>query len=117
MDNIEHKLITSEKEYREFAFPITVEYDDGCADGALGIIRKYDCWDSDEDGNSLDEDGNIIPEDTAENVELEDFITELSYPFIVTYYLDQGYGRIGKETVIFVDFVELSEFNSVKELS
>ena len=110
MEHIEHKLIRTEKEYREFAFPLTEEFDDGCTDMPLGIDRIRDCWDSDDDGNALDKEGNIIPEDTAENVELRDFITELTYPFIVVYYFDQAFGRFGEETNIIVDFVELHEF-------
>lgn len=84
--------INSEEEYRKFAFPICEEYD-GKLDDLFGLKLIRECWDTDEHGDSLDELGNIIPDDTAENVEVEQWIKDLKYPIIISYWIESGFDR------------------------
>ncbi len=80
----------------------------------FGVVIKHDCWDEDEDGNALDEEGNIMPDDSSspEALVFEDWVKELTYPFLIVYWFASGFDRIGKNSVCVVDFVELKDFKN-----
>lgn len=100
------KLINSEKEYREYAFPICQKWY-GRVDEYYGLELTWECYDEDENGNVLDENGNIIPEDTPYNVKVEDWVKKLKYPLFVIDWIELESDGGG---VIFVDFVSIHDF-------
>lgn len=84
--------INSEQEYRQFAFPLCKKYD-GKLDSLFGLNLIRECWDTDNDGNNLDEQGNIIPDDSPENVKVQQWVKDLKYPIIVCYWIESGFDR------------------------
>jgi hypothetical protein len=83
-------------------------------DEAYGLIRIYDCYDYDDDGNEIDEDGNIIEDDNGspEALKFESWVHELTYPFMLIEWVDSTWDRVGDGFICGVEFVELSEFGS-----
>jgi len=103
------KLIKNLSEYRKWAFKQS-ENGNEHVDRALGLNRIYDCWDYNEAGEEIDEKGNIIPEDTAENVELEDWVNELNFPAIIVYCFSKEFDRQGDLEIVLAEFVSISDF-------
>lgn len=99
-------LIKSEKEYREFAFPICQQYN-GIVQDYFGLVLTWECYDTDSNGNDLDEDGNIIPDDTPDTVEVKGWVKELRYPLYVLDWIEIDSFGSG---VIAVEFVSIHDF-------
>ena len=100
--------INNEQEYREYTFNICNNYNNNLKiNDAFGLLLTYECYDSDENGNSIDEEGNIIPPDTPENIKLEDWVQKLQYPIILLEWIileGDGGGVICVETVSIHEF-------------
>lgn len=81
-------------------------------DEAYGLIRVYECWDYDEDGNEIDEDGNIMENDcdSPEALKFETWVHELTYPFVLIEWVDTSWDRMGDGFICGTEFVELSDF-------
>lgn len=79
---------------------------------AYGLIMTHDCYDYDEDGNEIDEEGNIIEDDRScpEALKFEDWVYELTYPFILIEWVDSTSDRTGDGFICGVETVELTEF-------
>ena len=103
------KLLKNISEYRKWAFKQS-ENGNHYIDRALGLSRIYDCWDYNEAREEIDEKGNVIPEDTAENVELEDWVEELKFPIIAVYTFDKEWDRQGNFEIVVAEFVSISDF-------
>jgi len=105
------KLIQNLSEYRQWAWNTLTELDDNkVVAKELGLLPVYECWDVNEKGEEIDEDGNVIPEDTAETVKIEDWVSELQFPVVAVYWLEKEYDRHGDVTIVAVEFVSLNEF-------
>lgn len=113
---MDKKLINNITEYREWAWKTYHEWDQNDQiERAFGICPLHECWDSvyDENGewlHDIDEDGNIIPEDTAQTVQLEDWVSEVEFPAIFVYTFEKTWDRIGDQEIYILDYVSLSEF-------
>lgn len=105
------------EEYRKWAFDISAIHDKTEVDRALGLIIDYSCWDVNEKGEEINEDGSVIPELTPENVELKDWVNELSFPAFAVYWIENMDDRMGAAMVIAVDFVCLKDFSKYEILS
>jgi hypothetical protein len=81
-------------------------------DEAYGLIRIYECWDYDEDGNEIDEDGNIMESDcdSPEALKFESWVHELTYPFMLIEWVSTSWDRTGDGFICGTEMVELSEF-------
>ena len=106
-DNPKLNELTELKESLEYIDTYNLEQ-------CFGVVVKHDCWDTDEDGNDVDEDGNIIPDDssTPESLVFEDWVGELTYPFLIVYWFASGFDRLGKNSICVLDFVELKDFKN-----
>ena len=108
-------LINSEQDYREFVFDkLKMEGSYGfqmALEENLDVLIKHDCWDT-IDGIDVDEDLNPIPDDSSSPDKLifGDIISNISYPFIIIHCIDVGFDRIGDVESVWVEFVELREF-------
>jgi hypothetical protein len=105
--------INSEKEYREYCFPICDKHHDYNINVAYGVNVTLEVYDHDplNRGIGIDEDGNIIPFETPENVQLADWVKELKYPIILLEWVEKDHDRMGDYTIICVETVSISEFN------
>ena len=99
------------EEYRKWAYDISILHEHYKVDDALGLKISYDCWDTNDNGEDINEDGSVIPELTPENMELEDWVNELSFPAFAVYWIEDMDDRMGHAMVIAVDFVCLKDFN------
>lgn len=85
---------------------------------AIGLNPVTECWDSIQNENGewvdVDEDGNVIPEDTAENIPLQEWMNDVEFPAVVVYELERDFDRLGEVTTLLCDFVSLSEFSPSK---
>ena len=110
------KLIQNIDEYRQWAWDLYDKLDQNYnAECAMGLVPIHDCWDSieNEDGTftDIDEDGSPIPEDTAETVELEDWVNEIEFPCVVLYTFEKTWVGIDMMDVYLLEYVSLSEFS------
>lgn len=101
-------IIKSEEEYRQHAFKRCDQSDR--LDGSYGFKMIRECYYFDEHGNDIDEHGNIIPPNTPENVELDDFVKNFTYPLMILEWIENVSDRLGDCQIICVEFVELKEF-------
>ena len=97
------------EEYRKWAYDISILHKHYKVDDALGLNISYDCWDTNDNGEDINEDGSVIPELTPENMELEDWVNELSFPAFAVYWIENMDDRMGEAMVIAVDFVCLED--------
>lgn len=106
------KLIKSQKELREFIFNLLKESSfDRHLCQAFGLVTDvHSCWDVNDEGEPINEDGSVIPDPTAENLEYEQYINDLTFPLMVLYTYDKDWDRCGDFKVVLVEFVELKEF-------
>jgi hypothetical protein len=113
---MDKKLINNLSEYREWAWQTYQDWEQNeNIEKAFGLIPQHECWDSvyDENGewlHDVDEYGNIIPEDTAQTVQLDDWVNEVKFPAIFVHTFEQGWDRIGDYEYYVMDYVSLSEF-------
>jgi hypothetical protein len=110
-------LITNESEYRQFVFQILEDNiigDEGALEDIFGVIKIHECWDTDENGNEIDEDGNILPDDSSspEKLVFQDWVKNISFPFVIVSWIDVDYGRGKKNSILAVEFVELKDFEN-----
>lgn len=125
---MDKKLLHNETEYRNWAWSIYTHWRDHknyyYASSAyhiadmLGLLPVTDCWESvfDEKGEWLydvDEEGNPIPEDTTENVKLQEWVKEIKYPIVMVYAFDKDMDRGVSYENYALDYVSLSEFENV----
>lgn len=114
---MDKKLINNITEYREWAWETYQDSgEDEYIEQAFGLIPICECWDAvfDENGEWLydvDVDGNRIPEDTAQTVELDEWVTEIEFPAIFVYTFEKTWDRIGDQKIYILDYVSLSEFD------
>ena len=104
------KLLKDIQGYRQWAYRLSTLHKDDKVNDALGLKISYDCWDTNDNGEDINEDGSVIPELTPENMELEDWVNELSFPAFAVYWIENMDDRMGKATIIAVDFVCLKDF-------
>ena len=119
-----HKLLQTETEYRNWAWGIyqhwlnhkNGDFVSSSLDVAreLGLSPVFECWDTIRDENGelvdVDENGNVIPDDTAETVALQDWMSEVSFPAVAVYQFEKFRDRLGLFEGYFCDFVSLNEF-------
>ena len=122
---MKHKLLQNITEYRNWAwyvyqywynhkntFYATSALDVG---RAIGLNPIFECWDSIQNQNGewidVDEDGNVIPEDTAEIVALQEWMSDVEFPAVVVYALEKDSDRLGEFGNLLCDFVSLNEFS------
>jgi hypothetical protein len=116
---MDKKLINNLTEYREWAWETYQESgQNGYIERAFGILPISECWDNvfDENGewlHDIDEDGNILPEETAQTVKIEEWVTEIEFPAIFVYTFEKTWDRIGDQEIYMLDYVSLSEFGEV----
>jgi len=104
------KLLKNIQEYRQWAYDISILNRHYKVDDALGLDIAYDCWDTNDKGEDINEDGSIIPKTTPENMQLENWVNELSFPAFAVCWIENMDDRMGKATIIAVDFVCLKDF-------
>lgn len=109
-DFMKKRLIQNETEYRQFALEVANSFMHEKVDEALGIIYDGSCYDYNDNNEPVDEAGKIIPEMTPENMQLEDWVKELSYPFVIVYSFLKEHDRHGEVVLISREFVTLSDF-------
>jgi hypothetical protein len=109
---MQKKLIQNIQEYRQWAWEIIEEMDNQHVDKALGLLPIRECWDVNENGDEVDEEGNIIPDDTAETVQIEDWVKELEFPLVAVYCFEKTFDRTGSVEIACAEFVSLKEFTS-----
>lgn len=118
---MDKKLINNLTEYREWAWKTYQEWElNEYIEKAFGLVPQHECWDCvyDENGewlHDVDEDGNIIPEDTAETIQLEDWVDEVEFPAVFVYTFEQTWDRIGDQEIYILDYVSLNEFSGVSK--
>lgn len=105
------KFLQNISEYRQWAWNVLEQNDNNhhVAEN-LGLIPAYDCYDYNDNDEPIDENGNVLPDDTAETIQIEDFIKELEFPVVAVYWITKEWDRGGDVQIIAVDFVELKEF-------
>jgi len=106
------KLINSKREYLEHCFPICDREKAYVINNAYGLILTMDCHDYDDNNNMLDEEGNIIPPDSVDNVKVEEWVDELTYPLMLLEWINDDYDRLGDYRIICVETVCLKEFEN-----
>lgn len=119
-----HKLLLNITEYRNWAWNYYVENWNHNLHVArvLGLNPVFECWDSvpDENGElvDIDEDGNVIPEDTAEIVSLQEWMSEVQFPVVAVYWFEKVYTRNvrGDDETYICDFVSLGEFSQENQI-
>jgi hypothetical protein len=104
------KLINSKREYLEHCFPICNREKIYAINNAYGLILIMDCYDHDDNNNMLDEEGNIIPPDSVDNVKVEEWVDELTYPLMLLEWIENDSDRVGNYSTICVETVCLKEF-------
>jgi hypothetical protein len=109
-------LINSEKEYREYCFPICKEALDYNINKAYGLHITLEVYEHDSlnRGEGIDENGEVIPFDTPENVKLYNWVKKLSYPIILLEWLNKDSDRMGDIQIICVETVSLLDFDILK---
>jgi hypothetical protein len=108
------KLFKNLEEYRKWAWKMSCESLDDDINKCLGLIpfdEFYDCYETVIKENGaivfLDEYENEIPDDSAENIALDNSILKLSFPIVVVYKFDNG-------KINFCEFVSLNDFSLAK---
>lgn len=109
---MDKQLLHNLTEYREWAWKLHEEKDKEHIDEALGLQLIYECWDYNEEGESIDEDGNVIPEDTAETVKLNDWVYGLEFPVIAVHWFENDDWRGCSHEICALEFVSLNEFEN-----
>lgn len=105
------KLLKDISEYRQWAWDVLEQNDNNHhVAESLGLRPAYDCYDYNDNDEPIDENGNVLPDDTAETIQIEDFIKELVFPVMAVYWIEKEWDRFGTAQIIAVDFVELREF-------
>jgi hypothetical protein len=111
-------LLQNLTEYRTWAWDIAKIREGDHIDNTLGLLPIYEWYDiiKNEDGEwvDIDEEGNVIPEDTAENVKLEDWVYGLEFPVIAVHCFDEEWDRLGDIEFCFCEFVSKNEFEVQK---
>ena len=102
-------LIKSKSEYLEHSFPICDKLRNYQINEVYGINIVMECYDHDENNNMLDELGNIIPASSIDNVKVDKWVDELTYPLILLEWIDVNSDRLGSYSIICVETVCLSE--------
>ncbi len=105
------KLLQNLSEYRQWAWKTLTELDDHqVVAKELGLLPVYECWAVNEKGEEIDEDGNVIPDDTAETVKIQDWVSNLQFPVVAVYWMEQEYDRSGSVVIVAAEFVSLNDF-------
>jgi hypothetical protein len=104
-------LINSKREYLEHSFPICDREHNNHINEAFGINIVMECYDHDANNNMIDELGNIIPPSTIDNVKVDEWVDNLTYPLMLLEWIEFSQDRLGKSGVICVETVCLKEFD------
>jgi hypothetical protein len=116
---MKHKFLHNITEYRNWAWNYYQQnwnHNNNVAE-VLGMSPIFECWDSilNENGEwiDIDEDGNVIPEDSAETIALQEWMSEVDFPVVAVYHFEKVYNRNvrGDDETYICDFVSLSEFS------
>ena len=104
--------LNSEKEYREYCFPICNKEHEYPINKAYGINVTLEVYEHDptNQGIGIDEDGNIIPFETPENVDIAQWVKELKYPIILLEWIEKDFDRMGAFSIICVETVSIHDF-------
>jgi hypothetical protein len=106
------KLLKDIQEYRQWAWQILGEFDNKSQiERAVGMNLIHDCYDYNDKNEPIDENGKVIPDDTAETVQLDDWVNELVFPVIAVYWFERDHDRTGSYMIIAAEFVSLSDFS------
>jgi hypothetical protein len=71
---------------------------------------NMDCYDYDGDGNEIDEDGEIMPPLSKDSLKISEE-WDYEYPYVITGLITSDYDRLGAISMVFIEVVELKEFN------
>lgn len=104
------KLLKDIKEYRQWAYGISIQHEHYKVDDALGLDINYDCWDTNDNGENINEDGSVISKLTPENMILENWVNKLVFPVVAVYWIEKIDDRYGGVNIIAVEFVSSEEF-------
>ncbi|AEC53148.1 hypothetical protein SCRM01_202 [Synechococcus phage S-CRM01] len=117
---MDKKLIQNIDEYRQWAWDLYIESNENYhVEQCLGLEPIHDCWDSieNEDGSFTDfnEDGSVIVPDTAETVELQQWVTEIKFPCIFIYLFEDTWDRFGSVKTYILDYISIEDFTVTTE--